>query len=96
MYENLTSQQFCQWLETMEVSQEEAARLLKTDIKTLKGYTLGFPAVPPRHSGQCRYLLFTKQKKQFQGVRSTGSQERLYVQKGSYLVDTPPEQTNFC
>ena len=60
MYENFTSLQFCQWLEMMCITSEEAAVLLKTSMTIIQGYIAGSPTVTPKHSGICRFLLFKK------------------------------------
>ncbi len=62
MPDNFNSQQFCNWLREMDISHEEAAKLLKTNVKTIEGYLLGFPTVTIKHSGRCRHLLYKKKR----------------------------------
>jgi hypothetical protein len=53
MTKTFTTAQFIYWLETMDISYEEAAKLLKTDIKTIVDYAMGFKNVSYKHATEC-------------------------------------------
>ena len=63
MFRELNRQQFCYWLDTMDITYEEAAELLKTSVSTIEGYALGAFKVSSQHSSEGHLLLRLKSKK---------------------------------
>lgn len=51
-----TKEQFLYWQNKMGLSDELAAALLGTDVKTVRGYASGKFKVGKNHTYQCRYL----------------------------------------
>ena len=63
MLNQLNRQQFCYWLDSMEITYEEAAELLKTSVSTIEGYALGAFKVSSLHTSECHLLLRLKSNK---------------------------------
>ncbi len=60
--------QFCEWMRVMWVDSDQAASLLKTDVRRVQRYRDGTLFVPPRHSVLCRKLLAEKIQAEGKGL----------------------------
>ncbi len=63
MKETFTSEHFCYWVTTMDISYEEAADLLDVSLSTIEGYAYGAYKIPEDHAQTCRLLLRFKMKR---------------------------------
>lgn len=63
MLKTLSSQQFVYWLERMDISYEEAARLLNVSVATIERYAYGIDKVPAFQAHHCQLLLRLKSER---------------------------------
>ncbi len=60
MINTFTHDHFCYWIDTMNISYEEAAELLGVTLSTIENYAYGLVKVSPDHAAACRLLLKLK------------------------------------
>ena len=57
MLNSFTAKQFHYWLNAMDITYEEAARLLGVDVLKIEQYAFGICKIPDKHADQCKLLL---------------------------------------